>query len=279
MIIDSTKIDAFAVLAQTLNYSSAAKHLNISQPALTKKIAKLEDELGTTLFIRSKRKVELTAAGHELVAYAKAKDEIDQKFLSRIGIVNENSSSIKIASFSTITSSCLIPTLKPIYTKDHQLNFEFITRETRDLPSLLLNGATDIILHDEEIIRENVICELIGKETLLHVVPKEGDKHLPYLDHDINDKITLNYLKEQGQRANIQRIFVDDIHSILSGVASGLGQAVISRHLFNSKTMREIKSRKKVYSPIYLCYLNRPYMPKLLQDTIECLKSDLKNYL
>ena len=54
---------SFSVLARLLNYTKAAEVLNISQPALTRIIRSLEEEIGAPLFVRSTRSVKLTAAG------------------------------------------------------------------------------------------------------------------------------------------------------------------------------------------------------------------------
>ena len=50
----------FYTVAQTGNISRAAKELFISQPAVTKSIQKLEQSMGTSLFTRSSRGVQLT---------------------------------------------------------------------------------------------------------------------------------------------------------------------------------------------------------------------------
>ena len=60
----------FLVLAEELNFSRAAVRLHISQPPLSRQIQQLEDELGAQLFQRTGKGVELTQAGHSLVAEA-----------------------------------------------------------------------------------------------------------------------------------------------------------------------------------------------------------------
>lgn len=56
----------FLQVARSGNFTRAARSLNLSQPALSKQIMELEDELGTPLFIRGKRKTVLTEAGEYL---------------------------------------------------------------------------------------------------------------------------------------------------------------------------------------------------------------------
>jgi len=59
-------IQPFLLLAEELNISRAARRLNLSQPALTRKLRNLEVSLGAQLFVRQSRGLTLTAVGREL---------------------------------------------------------------------------------------------------------------------------------------------------------------------------------------------------------------------
>lgn len=60
----------FTKAAETLNFSDAAKSLNIAQSSLSQQIKQLEDELGTRLFIRNSHSIRLTEAGEVMLPFA-----------------------------------------------------------------------------------------------------------------------------------------------------------------------------------------------------------------
>lgn len=61
--MDIQQIKNFLILCETLNFRKAAQQINIVQPALSRQIQLLENEVGALLFNRSKRAVILTEAG------------------------------------------------------------------------------------------------------------------------------------------------------------------------------------------------------------------------
>jgi len=66
--MDIANLRAFAEVAACGSFSIAAERLHLTQPAVSKRIAVLEDDLGTPLFDRLGRRTELTEAGRALLA-------------------------------------------------------------------------------------------------------------------------------------------------------------------------------------------------------------------
>ncbi|MEU9800918.1 LysR family transcriptional regulator [Streptomyces sp. NPDC051000] len=66
MDVDTRLLRYFAAVAEEGSLTGAARRLFVSQPALTKQIRRLEDDLGVPLFARSRSGMALTEAGREL---------------------------------------------------------------------------------------------------------------------------------------------------------------------------------------------------------------------
>ncbi|MFT4822580.1 MAG: DNA-binding transcriptional LysR family regulator [Halioglobus sp.] len=69
--MDTQHLKAFMLVAETGSFSVAAEKLHLTQPAVSKRIAILEQQLGSELFDRIGRNVSLTEAGNALLPHAR----------------------------------------------------------------------------------------------------------------------------------------------------------------------------------------------------------------
>jgi DNA-binding transcriptional LysR family regulator len=70
--MDTQNLKAFLLVAEAGSFSLAAELLHLTQPAVSKRIALLEEQLGADLFDRIGRNISLTEAGHALLPHARA---------------------------------------------------------------------------------------------------------------------------------------------------------------------------------------------------------------
>jgi len=65
--MDIRHVRNFISVAHHLNFNAAARDLHVDQSSLSKQISELEERIGLKLFVRNTRKVQLTAAGSQLL--------------------------------------------------------------------------------------------------------------------------------------------------------------------------------------------------------------------
>lgn len=85
--MDTHSLSAFIEVADTGSFSKAGERLHLSQPAISKRIASLEDSLGQSLFDRVGRRIDLTDAGRTLLPHARrvlAEMEDARRSISRL---------------------------------------------------------------------------------------------------------------------------------------------------------------------------------------------------
>ena len=83
--MDLRGLNYFSVVAEELNFTRAAQRLNMSQPPLSNQIRALEEELGTPLFIRGSRSLQLTEAGKLLYRRSEQLLDLAERAREEIG--------------------------------------------------------------------------------------------------------------------------------------------------------------------------------------------------
>ena len=147
MNIDFELYRIFYVVANHCNITKASEELSISQPAISKSIKSLEEQLGGQLFVRTKRGVVLTEEGKEFYNYIKQAIEYinnaENKFTD---LINLETGCIKIGISTTLTKEFLLPYLEEFHSLYPKIDIQIITNLTSDLMPKLRNGLIDIVI-------------------------------------------------------------------------------------------------------------------------------------
>lgn len=264
MNISNLNLSAFYACSQTLNVSLAAGKLGVTQSALSQRLAALESELEITLFIRDPKGLILTADGEKLLRYAEqAKMAEDEILLDLKG--KETGGTIRVAGYSSVMRSKIIPTLSPLLRKHSNVQGDFQTFEMIELPKILETSRADFILLDYRLNKKAVIQEhLFDEEYVVIESARFATPNDIYLDHAPHDSLTEDYFNFQKLDFNFKRNYLGDIYGIIQGVEEGIGRAVMSRHLIEgNKKIKVVKGFKKYLRPVVLHYYERAFYPKL----------------
>lgn len=137
----------FTVVANVGSFSQAAEILFITQPAVSQAIRRLEEQLGTHLFIRGRRGVSLTAEGHLLYQHASAAIQLlnagEQK-LHRVQ--NLETGQLKIGAADTTTKELLLPYISTFHQLYPGIQLTFTNRTSLQLIECLKAGQLDLVI-------------------------------------------------------------------------------------------------------------------------------------
>lgn len=135
----------FYEVAKAGNISKAAKNLYISQPAVSKSITKLEDNLSHALFLRSKRGVKLTEEGEILYEHldkAFSSIETAEKMLNRIDEFGLGQ--IRIGVSTSLCKHILLPYLQDFISENPHIKVSIACNPTFETLHMLKEDKIDI---------------------------------------------------------------------------------------------------------------------------------------
>lgn len=171
--MDLKQLRSFIAVANTLNFGRAARHLHLSQSALSIQIQNLESHLGVSLLARNRRSVRLTPAGESVLADS---DPLLQQIaaieLRAAKIGSGESGHLRIGFVASATAQ-LIPSIVVAFRKAHP----GVSFDLRNIPTVyqidaLKNGTIDVGFVRLPLAVEGLSIELIHREPFAIVLTK-----------------------------------------------------------------------------------------------------------
>ena len=136
----------FYYVAKNENISRASNELLISQPAVSKSIKTLEDQLNTKLFIRKRDGMELTETGVALYKKIKNAMELISSAENDLEVITSmDSGIINIGASKTILHEFLMSYIKDFHEKYPKINIRIFTDKISDLITKSKMGIVDVI--------------------------------------------------------------------------------------------------------------------------------------
>lgn len=181
--MDHREMEYVIVIAQEKNLSKAAERLFISQPALSRFLGKLEDELGTPLFERKNRQYVPTMAGELYLDTARKILRLQQQFDAELKSLIQTSRGVISMGITPGRAHTLLPHVLPAfreYFPDYEIQVYEENVET--LEQYLMNGTIEVafftMLEQARLEQKHYTCELLSREELVICTPRKGNYEL-----------------------------------------------------------------------------------------------------
>lgn len=167
--MDFRQLRYFFAVGEEGSFSRAAQRCFISQSAISHQIAKLEHELGTSLFDRTTRSVKLTSAGRRLMPIAAEVLSLEAKALE---VGHEPRESIRITANMSFASQSL-DAISSVRERHPKIDVEFVIKDFTDRVNAVASGDADLALIRGDVDRPGLEAIRLGIEELVIVTSSE----------------------------------------------------------------------------------------------------------
>lgn len=266
----------FITLANVKNYHQAAADLYITQPALSKAMQKLEDELQNPLFVKTGTTLQLTKFGKIFYNYAKDSLAVLDEGIEHVQAISEKEQHlIRVGSIGSCATQCVPLSFATFKSEDSALQFVCMEMDSEQILKRLIDGDLDIGLissePDHSIYQSLSVARLFAHQVLIAVpenhpfmqrneVRYEELLHEPFIYYppESGNRISLqeqlrNYNKKEPD--NIV-VYSNSEESMLALVRNGLGLAMVSNTAFHRILPIHFVSLSDVYLsfPVYIVW-------------------------
>lgn len=171
--MDIPQLRAFLTVADELHFGRAAERMHVAQPALSRTIKRLEGDVGSVLFDRSTRSVNLTASGRALLApaadvlasVAHAEETVRRATTGHIGVV-------RIAFAGQSTHRIVAQLARSVRTDRPGIRLELSSQNFAQ-PAMrqLVDGDSDLALGRWDVLPPDVDAAVVMPDTLVIAMP------------------------------------------------------------------------------------------------------------
>lgn len=272
------QLEYFKIIAEVENFTTASNLLSVSQPALSKAISKLEEELEVPLFEKNGRNIKLTHFGKMFLSHTNvALLEIEKGVKELKDIINPSTGSISISSTSSIGTYFMPFIISNFLTSNPNTKFQFSHESVKNIICNLKSRKIDLGFY-ECIDTLNIPHEIesipIKKEEYVLIVPKNhhlsnrNEVSLKELENESfvsfcegNKDNMISYFKSLGYTPKIS-IRPSDSSMLESLVAAGGGISIVPNTPFiNTNTVSILKIEEEIKDKIiYMAWLKNSYM-------------------
>ncbi len=181
----SIAYETFYEVACHLSFSKAAEILCVSQPAVSKQVKNLEEELGVRLFERKGNTVALSVPGEKLLSHLRQAKQIEKRIGSDIDIVKdqlEARGELRVGASTTLSLYVLPKVLSSFKRKWPQTRIKLINRNTENVLKALTNEEIDLAIVEDRHESNALQYDFFMADTIIPVC----SNHSPYAEQKIS---------------------------------------------------------------------------------------------
>ncbi|HEV8547793.1 MAG TPA: LysR substrate-binding domain-containing protein [Polyangiaceae bacterium] len=171
--MDHRLLTSFVVLAEELHFGRAARRLHLSQPPLSLRIQKLEQDLGVPLFVRTNRHVALTEAGGVLLARARHLLGEHDRARAEVRRVGHGEAGVLSVGYTQTATYEVLPAVVPEFMRSYpQVRLELRELTSPAQAAALREGRIELGIACLPVDAEHLVEHTLARERPVVVVPR-----------------------------------------------------------------------------------------------------------
>jgi LysR family transcriptional regulator, transcriptional activator of the cysJI operon len=242
--LENFRLKVFRVVAEHLSFHKAAEDLFLTQPAVTRQIKALENDLGVRLFDRTTSKIVLTRQGSVLLGYARKLAQVVSEAERELIADDGQPSGELCLGASTTIAQYVLPCLLRIFLKENpRVQVSLQSGNTSEIVRLLLDNKVSLGLIEDPTRARGIHTERFVEDELVLITPlnfefeRVSSSELVGLtlllrEHGSGSRRAVESALEKGglKLKSFTKIMkLDSTEAIKSAVEVGLGVAFVSR--------------------------------------------------
>lgn len=286
MSLLSPPLQAFVSVVRQGTVHGAAESLHLTPTGVTQRIRSLEKELATTLFLRSRKGMKLTAEGEALWRYCQGALDLEGRAVSQIHKAGqEQPAYVTVVGPTSVLTARLIEQCAPLYALWPHLYLNFHISDALDRLQWVRSGQAALaVVPPEQVPQEMDSKRLKPDRYVLVATPQWRGRRLSdileqerAIDFEESDPTTIHYLKKFGLLSHLKRprLYVNNNEAIAKLFCRGVGYGTLTQEIakpyLNSGRLITLNSGALMEERLALVWYPRSGMPKYFRAIIEAI--------
>ena len=293
------KLLTFIQLAESKNFTIAARKLNLTQPAVSQHIKQLEMQYNVQLFTRVNNTLKLTKEGEIMLKYALRIESLYLNLDRKLEDVKKYTKSLVVGITHTAESNIAPEILADYSYENSGIHIKIISDTIRNLYDKLSNYQIDLAIIEGTVTSKKFSTVLLGTDSLVAVMSTNNplsEKKIVSINDLKKERLILRTLdsgttslfvheiEKSGLSVDDFNIYleIDSVASIKDLVRKNLGVSILPK----SACIREIKEKYLVALPVEnlnmiretsLVYVNDNVDREILEDIVQMYRVKSQN--
>lgn len=276
-------LEYFITIAKTKNFTTASNILLVTQPALSKAISKLEEELEVPLFKKSGRSIQLTKFGEVFLTHAQLAINNIEKGIEELQYMkSDDEKNISIA-YTGCIGNIFIPFIITGFLDSHSdIKFKFNTNSVEEILQGLRDGKIDLGFFDsiDNIDKySDIQYELVKKEKYVLITPK--GHHLSNKTEvslkELKDELFIAYNNTDDNKVSYDKFIgytpkivanPSEASMLIGLVAAGAGITIVTNTpMINTNKISVLDIKEDIgHKCIYMGWNKNAYKPYIINE-------------